>query len=109
MPAHGISGELQSCASSPRTHAAAHEDRRLHLVVCLWRCRVRTNIVLDDNLVREAARLTGIRTKRSLVDEALRLLVKTKKRRSILALKGKIRFADGYDHKALRGRDLDPR
>ena len=70
---------------------------------------MRTNIVLDDNLVREAARLTGIRTKRSLVDEALRLLVKTKKRRSILALKGKIRFADGYDHKALRSRDLGPR
>jgi len=61
---------------------------------------VRTNIVLDDDLVQEAARLTGIRTKRSLVDEALRLLVKTKKRRSILTLKGKIRFADGYDHKA---------
>ena len=44
---------------------------------------MRTNIVLDDELVREASRLTGIRTKRSLVDEALRLLVKTKKRRAI--------------------------
>lgn len=70
---------------------------------------MRTNIVLDDDLVREASRLTGIRTKRSLVDEALRLLVKTKKRRSILALKGKIQFDDGYDHKALRGRDRAPR
>jgi len=70
---------------------------------------VRTNIVLDDELVREASRLTGIRTKRSLVDEALRLLVRTKKRRSILGLKGKIRFAEGYDHKALRERGLGPR
>lgn len=70
---------------------------------------MRTNIVLDDDLVREAARLTGIRTKRSLVDEALRLLVRTKKRRSILALKGKVRFTGDYDYKALRGRDLDPR
>ena len=65
---------------------------------------MRTNIVLDDDLVREATRLTGIRTKRSLVDEALRLLVKTKKRRSILALKGRIQFADGYDHKTVRAR-----
>ncbi len=70
---------------------------------------MRTNIVLDDDLVREAARLTGLRTKRALVDEALRLLVQTRKRRSILELKGKIHFADGYDHKALRGRKLDPR
>ncbi|HRY44368.1 MAG TPA: type II toxin-antitoxin system VapB family antitoxin [Thermoanaerobaculia bacterium] len=70
---------------------------------------MRTNIVLDDELVREASRLTGIRTKRSLVDEALRLLVRTKKRRSILALKGKIRLAEGYDHKALRERGLGPR
>jgi Arc/MetJ family transcription regulator len=70
---------------------------------------MRTNIVLDDELVREASRLTGIRTKRSLVDEALRLLVRTKKRRSILALKGKVRFAEGYDHKALRERSLGPR
>ena len=70
---------------------------------------MRTNIVLDDDLVREATRLTGIRTKRSLVDEALRLLVRTRKRLSILPLRGKVRFAEGYDHKALRVRDLDPR
>jgi Arc/MetJ family transcription regulator len=70
---------------------------------------VRTNIVLDDEVVREASRLTGIRTKRALVDEALRLLVKVRKRRSLLPLKGKIRFADGYDHKALRARNLGPR
>lgn len=70
---------------------------------------MRTNIVLDDEVVREASRLTGIRTKRALVDEALRLLVKIRKRRSLLPLKGKIRFADGYDHKALRARDLGTR
>ena len=70
---------------------------------------MRTNIVLDDDLVREATRLTGIRTKRSLIDEALRLLVTTRRRRSILPLKGKVKFAEGYDHKTLRGRDLGPR
>ena len=63
---------------------------------------MRTNIVLDDRLVAEAQRLTGITTKRALVDEALRVLIATRRRRSLLELEGKIRFAEGYDHKALR-------
>ena len=42
--------------------------------MCIMMC-MRTNIVLDDDLVREAMRLTGIRTKRALVEEALRALV----------------------------------
>jgi Arc/MetJ family transcription regulator len=63
---------------------------------------MRTNIILDDELVAEARRLTGIKTKRQLVHEALKLLVETKKRRSLLDLDGKIRFAPGYDYKALR-------
>jgi len=63
---------------------------------------MRTNIVLDDNLVAEAQRLTGITTKRALVDEALRVLIATRKRRSLLELEGKIRFAEDYDYKALR-------
>ncbi|MBM4041131.1 MAG: type II toxin-antitoxin system VapB family antitoxin [Planctomycetes bacterium] len=36
---------------------------------------MRTNIVLDDQLVEQAMQLTGIRTKRALVEEALRTLV----------------------------------
>jgi Arc/MetJ family transcription regulator len=63
---------------------------------------MRTNIVLDDKLVAEARRLTGITTKKALVDEALRVLIATRKRRSLLELEGKIRFSRGYDYKALR-------
>ena len=63
---------------------------------------MRTNIVLDDKLVAEAQRITGISTKRALVDEALRVLIATRKRRSLLELEGKIHFAEGYDYKALR-------
>ena len=63
---------------------------------------MRTNIVLDDDLVREAKKLTGIKTKRALVDEALRQLVRSRKAPSLLDLKGTIRFADGYDYKKLR-------
>ena len=63
---------------------------------------MRTNIVLDEELVHEAQRLTGIRTKRALVEEALRVLITTRKRKSLLELEGKIRFFEGYDYKALR-------
>lgn len=65
---------------------------------------MRTNIVLDDALIREAAELTGIQTKKDLVNEALRLLVFMRKRRSLLELRGKIQFAPGYDHRRLRQR-----
>jgi Arc/MetJ family transcription regulator len=63
---------------------------------------MRTNIVLDDELVEEAARVTGITTKKDLVHEALRVLIATRKRKSLLDLEGKIQFAPGYDYKALR-------
>jgi Arc/MetJ family transcription regulator len=65
---------------------------------------VRTNIVLDHNLLDEAARLTGIRTKRLLVHEGLRALIDTKRRKPLSALRGKIRFDPSYDHKAARSR-----
>ena len=64
----------------------------------------RTNIVLDDGLVQEAARLSGIGTKRAVVHEALRFFIAAKKRKSLLDLEGKIELAPGYDHKALRPR-----
>ena len=63
---------------------------------------MRTNIVLEDDLVAEAQKLTGIRTKRELVNEALRTLIKVRKRKSLLDLVGKIQFASGYDYRRLR-------
>src|ERR1700680_202711 len=63
---------------------------------------MRTNIVLADDLIEEAARLSGIRTKKDLVHEALRVFIATRKRKSLLDLAGKIEFAPGYDYKALR-------
>jgi len=63
---------------------------------------MRTNIVLNDDLVAEAAKLTGIHTKRALVDEALRTLVTLRKRQSLMDIKGRISFAPDYDYKAAR-------
>ena len=51
---------------------------------------MRTNIEIDDRLMREAMRTSGARTKRAVVQEALRLLVQTKGQGSIRRLRGKV-------------------
>jgi Arc/MetJ family transcription regulator len=51
---------------------------------------MRTNIDIDDRLMREAMRTSGGRTKRAVVEEALRLLVRTKGQGSIRRLRGKV-------------------
>jgi Arc/MetJ family transcription regulator len=51
---------------------------------------MRTNIVLDDVLVREAMRATGLTTKRAVVEAGLKLLVQTKAQAGIRRLRGKI-------------------
>lgn len=63
---------------------------------------MRTNIVLNDELVEQAFALTGVRTKRELVDLALKELVRSRQRKNLMDLAGQIRFRAGYDHKALR-------
>ena len=44
----------------------------------------RTNIVLDDELMREARKLTRLKTKREIVNKALELLVRSETRKGIL-------------------------
>jgi Arc/MetJ family transcription regulator len=63
---------------------------------------MRTNIELDDDLMREAQRLSGLTTKKDTVHEALRYFVRAKRRRSLLELQGEVELAPGYDYKALR-------
>jgi Arc/MetJ family transcription regulator len=63
---------------------------------------VRTNIVLDDELVEEAFRHSNAKTKRELVDMALREFVENHRRKDVRELRGKISFHPGYDYKKLR-------
>ena len=63
---------------------------------------MRTNIVLDAELVAEALELTGLKTRRELVHLALREMVERRKRKNLLDLEGKLRFSDDYDYKTLR-------
>lgn len=58
---------------------------------------MRTNIDIDDEVLREAQRLTGATTKREAVDIALRDLVARHQRASILGLRGKVRWVGDLD------------
>ncbi len=53
---------------------------------------MRTNIEIDDDVLREAQRLTGARTKRETVDVALRELVARQRRLGILELRGRVQW-----------------
>lgn len=63
---------------------------------------MRTNIVLDDDLMREAFALTGIHTKRELIHIALQELIRKHTKKDLTDLAGKIQLQDDYDHKKLR-------
>src|ERR1019366_1600447 len=51
---------------------------------------MRTNIVIDDKLMRETLRATAWKTKREAVDEALRTLLRLRKQAEIRRLRGKL-------------------
>jgi Arc/MetJ family transcription regulator len=48
----------------------------------------RTNIYIDESLVRKARKLTRLKTKRQIVDRALELLVRSESRKAILRYYG---------------------
>ncbi|MBI5236920.1 MAG: type II toxin-antitoxin system VapB family antitoxin [Deltaproteobacteria bacterium] len=52
----------------------------------------RTNIVIDDRLVNEALRLTRLKTKKELVNYALKELVRKRKRKGLLKLEGMVEW-----------------
>ena len=51
---------------------------------------VRTNIVIDDKLMRETLRATGLKTKREAVELGLRTLLRLSKQAEIKRLRGKV-------------------
>ncbi|HUI82305.1 MAG TPA: type II toxin-antitoxin system VapB family antitoxin [Bryobacteraceae bacterium] len=53
---------------------------------------MRTNIVIDDTLMRETLRATGLKTKREVVDEALRTLLRLRRQGDIRRLRGKLHW-----------------
>ena len=63
---------------------------------------MRTNIVLDDELVSEAMSLSGARSKREVVDLALRELVQRMRQRKLTRLVGRGLIDPSYDVRAVR-------
>ena len=66
---------------------------------------VRTNIVLDSRLVEAGLKATGLKTRRELVDFALRELLRHKQQMKLLELKGKVQWeGDREEMRTGRGR-----
>ena len=63
---------------------------------------MRTNIVIDDELIEEAFKFSERKTKKELIHEALEEYVVNHRMKNLIELKGKIEFSEGYDHKTLR-------
>jgi Arc/MetJ family transcription regulator len=64
---------------------------------------MRTNIDIDDHLLKEAMRHSGSSTKKGTVEAGLRLIVKTHAQASIRRLRGRVRW-EGDLAKSRRGR-----
>jgi Arc/MetJ family transcription regulator len=58
---------------------------------------MRTNIVIDDKLMRDALRVTGLTTKRETVDQALRTLLRLGRQAEIRRLRGKLDWQGDLD------------
>ena len=58
---------------------------------------MRTNIVIDDELMEKALEMSGLKTKREAVEEGLKLLIKMSAQRKILDLRGKIHWEGDLD------------
>jgi Arc/MetJ family transcription regulator len=65
---------------------------------------MRTNIELDDQLVDQAMRSTGARTKRAVVEAGLRLLVQTHAQTNLRKLRGKVQWQGNLDDSRLDDR-----
>jgi Arc/MetJ family transcription regulator len=58
---------------------------------------MRTNIEIDDELMMEALRLTGLKTKRAAVEAGLKALIRLNKQKKILDLAGKVHWEGNLD------------
>jgi Arc/MetJ family transcription regulator len=58
---------------------------------------MRTNIVIDDQLMAEAMRLTGLKTKKEIVELALRTLLRLRQQEEIRRLRGKLDWQGDLD------------
>ncbi len=68
---------------------------------------MRTNIDIDDDLMREAMRASGAATKRAVVEQGLRMLVHVRGQRAIRKLRGKVKWTGDLDVSRLGWTETD--
>lgn len=61
------------------------------------RSDMRTNIAIDDKLMNVALKLSGLSTKKDVVEEALKLLVQVKRQSQLKKLRGKLKWEGDLD------------
>jgi Arc/MetJ family transcription regulator len=69
-----------------------------------WRCGVATNLAIDQELLGEALKVSGLKTKKDTVNLALKEFVSRRKQLEILNLFGKMDPDPDYDYKKGRSR-----
>jgi Arc/MetJ family transcription regulator len=61
------------------------------------RQQVRTNVVIDDDLMESALKVSGKKTKKEAIEEGLRLLVRMKDQERIKGFRGKLKWTGNLD------------
>jgi len=62
---------------------------------------MRTNVVLDDDLISSALKLSGLKTKKDAIEEGLNLLVQVKRKKEIKRFRGKLKWSGNLDEMRL--------
>lgn len=70
--------------------------------MCERRCKMATNLAIDDNLIEEARLLGKHKTKKAVVTDALKEYIQRRKQKDILNIFNTIEYDENYDYKEQR-------
>ena len=62
---------------------------------------MRTNVVVDDDLMASALKVSGFKTKKDAIEEGLKLLVQVKSQKEIKRFRGKLQWSGNLDEMRL--------
>ena len=62
---------------------------------------MRTNVVIDDDLMASALKVSGLKTKKDAIEEGLKLLVQVKSQKEIKRFRGKLEWSGNLDEMRL--------
>lgn len=62
---------------------------------------MRTNVVINDDLMESALKVSGLRTKKDAIEEGLKLLVQLKGQKKIKQFRGKLKWSGNLDQMRL--------